>query len=101
MPLHDVLAEERLLRELGSRKRELGESLRHQRAAMQEPAAIFHWRARAENFVRDRLGLDAIDDAEACAHAVYVLAGRYRETVEQAIAECEREFLATREAGGL
>lgn len=90
--------EERLLRELGSRRRELGESLRHQRAAERE-TLVLNYRAFADAAVNRLTDLDAVDDAEAYEHAVYVYAGALRENVEQAIAECEREFLATREAG--
>lgn len=86
------------LREAGKEKQALGESLRHQRAAAIE-VAIFDWTAKADRAVNRLTDLDAVDDREAYKHAVYVYAGALREAVEQAIAECERDFLATREAG--
>lgn len=94
MPLYiqrDSITED--LQRLAQWKQALGESLRHQKAAQHE-IARYNWTANAEHFL-ERTDLD---DA-AFAHAVYVLAGAYRETVEQAIAECEREFLEERRAG--
>lgn len=86
------------LREAGKEKQALGESLRHQRAADKE-TLVLNWRALAEAFVYANTDLDAVDDPLAYNHAVMILAGAYRETVQQAIAECEVAFLEERRAG--